>query len=256
MTLHNKRVLITGVGAVNGIGFACAKAFIDQGAQVVITSLSNRATERAAELGNRAAALCGDLSDVEFAHQLVDYAVSVMGGIDVVVNNAGMTSVLAPMAETGESNSLAEISEAAWHGAISRNLDSVFYLTKAALAELRKSDAGRVVAIASVTGPVMAMRNEAAYAAAKAGVVGLIRSLALDEGKYGITANAVSPGWIETDSQTENEARQGSATPLGRSGSPAEIASAVIWLASDSASYITGQNLVIDGGNSIAEERF
>ncbi len=102
----------------------------------------------------------------------------------------------------------------------------------------------------------MVMRNDAAYAAAKAGVIGLTRSLALDEAANGVTANAVSPGWIETDSQTDDEVNQGKQTPIGRSGTAAEVATTILWLASEAASYVTGQNLIVDGGNSIAEERF
>lgn len=114
---------------------------------------------------------------------------------------------------------------------------------------------GRIINIASVTGPVMAMRSEPAYAAAKAGAVGLGRALAVDHAAHGVTVNLVAPGWIETGSQTPHEARQGLHVPMGRSGSPDEIASAVAWLASPGAAYITGQCIVVDGGNSISEER-
>jgi 3-oxoacyl-[acyl-carrier protein] reductase len=109
--------------------------------------------------------------------------------------------------------------------------------------------------VTSVTGPVMAMKNEVSYAAAKAGLTGLMKALALDEAPHGITVNAVAPGWIATGSQTTLEKQEGTHTPMGRSGTPEEIATALAWLASPGASYITGQTLVIDGGNSIAEER-
>jgi 3-oxoacyl-[acyl-carrier protein] reductase len=101
----------------------------------------------------------------------------------------------------------------------------------------------------------MAMKGDASYAAAKAGLVGLTRSLALDESAYGITANAISPGWIATGSQTKAEAAEAMSTPIGRSGTPEEVAVGICWLADAQNGYLTGQNIVIDGGNSIAEER-
>ena len=120
---------------------------------------------------------------------------------------------------------------------------------------MRRGGWGRIVMVSSVTGAVMAMRGEAAYAAAKAGMVGLTRSLAVDLAGAGITANAVAPGWIRTGSQTDAERREGEVTPVGRSGTADEVAWPVAWLCTPGAAYVTGQCLVVDGGNAVAEER-
>ena len=165
-----------------------------------------------------------------------------------------MTSINSPLG-ADEASSLTEVSSEAWQRGIQRNLDTAFNLTKAALPALRKSKAGRIIMISSVTGGLMAMAKQPVYAAAKAAMVGLTKSIALDEAKYGITCNAILPGWIATDTQSAHEKLQGMKTPLGRSGKPSEIAGLVNWLASESAGFITGQALVVDGGNSIAEER-
>ena len=114
---------------------------------------------------------------------------------------------------------------------------------------------GRIVNLASVTGPMVTFAGAAAYASAKAAVAGLTRSIALDYGARGITCNAVLPGWIATESQTPEEARAGRATPVGRSGRPEEVAACALFLASEEASYVTGAMLVVDGGNTLQETR-
>jgi 3-oxoacyl-[acyl-carrier protein] reductase len=167
-----------------------------------------------------------------------------------------MTSLSAPAGDTGaESGELTGMSFEAWHAALARNLDTAFLVTRAVLPGMIATGWGRIVMISSVTGPVMAMRAEPAYAAAKAGLIGLVRALAVDHAAQGITVNAVAPGWIATGSQLPDEIVQGNHTPIGRSAQPDEVASAVAWLASPGASYVTGQTIVIDGGNSIAEQR-
>jgi len=138
---------------------------------------------------------------------------------------------------------------------VARNLDLTFLVTKHALPKLRDAKNGRIIMISSVTGPVMAMKNQPVYAAAKAGMVGLTKAIALDEAKNGVICNAVLPGWIATESISEEEKANGLNVPLGRGGTPEEIAALVCWLATDEASYITGQAIVVDGGNSIMEER-
>lgn len=255
-SLEGRAALITGAGSPSGIGFACARLLGELGAAVFVTSTTGRAGERASELragGITAEGAPGDLTDEADVERVVGQALDTLGRIDILVNNAGMTSVTVSGAP--EAGQLAGVSPDAWRASIARNLDSVFLVSRAVVPHMQRIGWGRVIAIASVTGPVMAMRAEAAYAASKAGVTGLMRSIALDYGRDGITANAVAPGWIATGSQTADEAAEGSRTPAGRSGSPEEVAGAVAWLASPAGAYVTGQCIVVDGGNSIAEQR-
>lgn len=249
--LTGRRFLITGTGSEQGIGFAAARALKELGASVFLTSLSPRVFERAQELNSFGAT--ADLANPREVTALVSAVVEKLGGLDGIVNNAGMTSVVDKA--KGEFGSIDTISLQIWRKSFARNVESAFLVTQAALPYLRKQSGGRIVMISSTTGTVNATHNDVAYAASKASLVGMVRALAIDEAANGITVNAVAPGWIDTESQTESEARHGLATPMGRSGTPREVASAIAWLCSPGASYITGQLIVVDGGNSIPEER-
>lgn len=255
--LTGHSALVTGAGSPGGIGFATARLLSQMGARVVITSTTERIHDRAEELrsvGAEVLSVVGDLTDASTATGLVQASMQKWGAIDVVVQNAGMTSVSVP---ESEGRGLKEMDPEHWRSVMSRNLDTSYLVARACLPVMADAGWDRLVLVASITGPVMAMRNMSAYGAAKSGMVGLVRGLALDYAEFGITVNAVAPGWIETGSQSlhEHEHEQGKRTPLGRSAHPDEVAAAIGWLASPGASYVTGQCIVIDGGNSISEER-
>ncbi len=255
-SLDERVALVTGAGSPSGIGFACARLIGELGASVMITSTTDRIHERVLELqksGIDAGGSFGDLTDERYADELIAETVDAFGRLDILVNNAGMTSVSLPgEAEAGE---LATLPTEVWRASLRRNLDTAFLVSRAAVPHMLENQWGRIINVSSVTGPVMAMRADPAYAASKAALEGLTRSIAVDYARYGITANAVAPGWIATGSQTEDEVGQGLATPMGRSAAPDEVAAAVAWLATPGAAYTTGQSIIVDGGNSVSEER-
>jgi 3-oxoacyl-[acyl-carrier protein] reductase len=250
--LEGKVAFITGVAKTDGIGFATAAVFGAEGAALALADISEKVHECAAVLRKRGVTVSShtaDLTQGEQVRRIVAEALGEHGRIDILVNNAGMVVY----GQEERFCSFQELEEEEWDFGIAINLKTQFLVTRALLPQMIERGYGRIVNVSSVTGPVVANPQESAYCAAKAGVLGMTRGLALDVAKRGITVNAVGPGWIATGSQAEGEDVGGLHTPMGRSAFPEEVARPILFLASDDASYITGQLLVVDGGNTIQE---
>jgi 3-oxoacyl-[acyl-carrier protein] reductase len=246
--LSGRHALISGCGSRDGIGFATAQLLGALGARLSVTSTTERIHERAAELGGAFAGVA-DLTDAEQARATAVSARAANGPVDLVVNNAGM--VQSGVADVG--GRFATLPPAALERQLQITLKTAFHLTQAVLPEMVSQGFGRIVMVSSVTGPLVTAPGSAAYAAAKGALDGLMRTIAIEHGRDGITVNAVSPGWIATGSSEPDELEAGRHTPVGRPGTPGEVAAAIAFLCSAEASYITGQTVVVDGGNVIQE---
>ena len=244
MLLDGKVALVT--GGSRGIGRAVAIELAKEGAAVAINYAGNKAAAEEVQsiitqMGGKAMIIQADVSDEKSAMQMVEEVIAQLGGIDILVNNAGIT----------RDGLFIRMKEEDWNAVINTNLTGIFNCTKVAAKYMMKKRSGRIINMSSVSG-IMGNAGQTNYAAAKAGVIGFTKSLAREMASRGITVNAVAPGFIATDmtAAMPEKAQEHVLTsiPLGKMGKPEDIANAVLFLASDKASYITGQVIHVDGG--------
>jgi|TARA_B100001971_G_scaffold211295_1_gene238742 3-oxoacyl-[acyl-carrier protein] reductase len=244
MNLSNRVALVTGGG--RGIGRAIALKLAEVGATVVVNDINDGGQGVAEEIqatGRQSLAVPADVSSSEDVSKMVEIAVSTYGKIDILVNNAGIS----------RDQLLIRMSDEDWDRVININLKSVFLCTRAAVRHMLKERWGRIISISSIVG-LVGNQGQVNYASAKAGIIGFSKTIAKEIASRGITANAIAPGFIDTEmtkrlpeSQRQELLKR---IPLGYLGSPNDIAEAVAFLASEEARYITGQVLGVDGGMS------
>ena len=238
--LTGKHALVT--GSTRGIGRAIAEALAGAGARVAVVGRDKaRAQEAASAIGNGAVGFACDMSDVAQVVALIEDVEGTLGGIDILVNNAGLT----------RDNIMLRLKDEDWDAVIDTNLRGAFVAIRAATRAMMKRRSGRIINIASIVG-LVGNKGQTNYAASKAGLIGLTKSVAKEFASRGILANVIAPGFIDTEmtAAMSAEARTTLAgqIPLARLGSPADVAGAVLFLSSDLAAYITGQVIVVDGG--------
>lgn len=238
--LTGKTALIT--GATGGIGGAIARALHGQGATVAVSGTRREMLDAlTGELKDRVYVLPCNLADKEAVEALVPKAEEAMGKLDILVANAGVT----------KDNLLVQLRDEDWDEVVAVNLSATFRLARAAVRTMMRRRFGRIIAISSVVG-VTGNPGQSNYTATKAGIIGLIKSIAAEYAKRGVTANAIAPGFIATAMTDKLNDKQREAilarVPAGRLGSGADVAAAAVFLASDEAAYVTGQTLHVNGG--------
>lgn len=249
MTLANQTVIVT--GASSGIGAAAADLFAREGANLVLGArrealLAERA-ERLAGEGHRVTFLAGDVRDERYAASLVDLAEVTFGGLDAAFNNAGATGALGPLTEMASRN---------WDDVLATNLTSAFFAAKHQIPAMARRGGGSVVFTSSFVGHTIGLPGMGAYAAAKAGLIGLVQVLAVEHGSAGIRVNALLPGGTRTAMAGDDPAFLSFVEglhALKRMAAPEEIAQAALFLLSAQSSFVTGSALIADGGNSISK---
>ena len=247
MRLEGKVALIT--GGARGIGQAIAMAFANEGADIVVADVNLEVAQKTASeiesLGRKALALEVDVTNYEKVEEGINKILDKFGKVDILVNNAGIT----------KDNLILRMSQAEWDAVINVNLKGTFNCIRAVCRPMVKQRSGRIISIASIIG-LMGNPGQANYAASKAGIIALTKTVAKELASRNINANAVAPGFIQTEMTAklpeDLKNKMLAAIPLGKLGTPQDIAKVCLFLASDESSYITGQTITVDGGMVMA----